>query len=151
MSAAAERRPKLRWLIRRILLLRPSRRPLESPRRIAARIPWRWARGCGPARRTGRAASGRPRPARRRGARGPGPPGGGGGGGGRGDEGGEPRAGGPGQPGVEVRGGQARILEVVEQPQLLAQQEGAVRRLACWTSSSVASWRRLWRSGALSS
>jgi hypothetical protein len=91
MSAPAEWKPKLRWLMSRILLLRPSRRPLERPRRIAARIPWRWAR--------------RVR---------------------QGDEGSEPRARGPGQPRVKVRGRQAGVVEVVEQPQLFAQQEGAV-------------------------
>ena len=35
---------------------------------------------------------------------------------------------GPGQPGVQVRGREARVVEVVEQPQLFAQQEGAVER-----------------------
>src|SRR5215213_7915464 len=44
MRASAEWKPKLRWLIRRILLLRPSRRPLESPSGIAARMPSRCAR-----------------------------------------------------------------------------------------------------------
>ena len=40
----AEWKPKLRWLIRRMRLLRPSRRPLLRPRRIALRIPSRWRR-----------------------------------------------------------------------------------------------------------
>src|SRR3954452_7604788 len=60
MSASAEWKPKLRWLIRRILLLRPSRRPLESPRRIAARIPWRWARRVRARATNGASGSGRP-------------------------------------------------------------------------------------------
>ena len=89
---AAEWKPKLRWLMRRILLLRPSRRPLERPRRMAARMPSRWR------------------------AEGAGEP----------DERVEPGSGGPGQPGVEVRGRERGVVEVVEQPQLLAQQEGAV-------------------------
>jgi hypothetical protein len=38
----------------------------------------------------------------------------------------EPGAAGPGEPGVQVGGRQARVVEVVERPQLLAQQEGAV-------------------------
>ena len=38
----------------------------------------------------------------------------------------EPRAAGPGQPGVQLRGRQARVVDVVEQPELFAQQEGAV-------------------------
>src|SRR5215217_4802827 len=44
MRGAAEWKPKLRWLIRRMRLLRPSRRPLVRPRRIAARMPGRWRR-----------------------------------------------------------------------------------------------------------
>jgi hypothetical protein len=72
--------------------LRPSSRPLESPSRIAARIPVRCSR----------------RVRARR------------------DERLELRAAGPCQPGVEVLGRERGILEVVEQPQLLAQQEGAV-------------------------
>jgi hypothetical protein len=38
----------------------------------------------------------------------------------------EPGARCPGQPGVELSGRQVRIVEVVEQPELFAQQEGAV-------------------------
>ncbi len=38
----------------------------------------------------------------------------------------EPRAAGPGEPGVQVSGRQCRVGQVVEQPQLLAQQERAV-------------------------
>src|SRR3954451_9153644 len=90
ISAPAEWKPKLRWLIRRILLLSPSSRPLERPRRMAARIPWRWPRA------------------------------------GQRDEGPQSGARGPGQPGVEVRGRQASVVEVIEQPQLFAQQEGPV-------------------------
>src|SRR5215217_5258058 len=92
MRASAEWKPKLRWLMRRILLLRPSRRPLESPSRIAARIPFTvLAQGAGEA-----------------------------------DERSKARAAGPGQPGVQVRGRQCRVGQVVEQPEFLAQQEGAV-------------------------
>jgi hypothetical protein len=39
MSGWAEWKPKLRWLMSRMRLLRPSRRPLLSPRRMSAR--WR--------------------------------------------------------------------------------------------------------------
>jgi hypothetical protein len=48
---------------------------------------------------------------------------------GQGDERGEPGSGCPGQPGVEVRGRQRGAVEVVEQPELFAQQEGAVEAL----------------------
>ena len=41
----------------------------------------------------------------------------------------EPGAGRPGQPGVEVRRREPRVVELVEQPQLLLEQEGAVERL----------------------
>jgi hypothetical protein len=44
MSGSAEWKPKLRCEIRRMRLLSPSRRPLFSPRRIAARMPARWRR-----------------------------------------------------------------------------------------------------------
>ena len=40
----------------------------------------------------------------------------------------EPGSGGPGQPGVEVRRGERGILELVEQPQFLFEQERAVQR-----------------------
>ena len=42
------------------------------------------------------------------------------------DERSQPRARGPGQPGIEVRGRERGVGQVVEQPQLFAQQEGAV-------------------------
>jgi signal transduction histidine kinase len=72
--------------MRRILLLRPSRLPFESPRRIAAsNASAVLAKGAG-----------------------------------------EPDEGCRGEPGVEMRGRQARVVEVVEQPQLFAQEEGAV-------------------------
>ena len=65
MSAAAECKPKLRWLMRRIFELRPSRRPLERPRRMAARMPSRWRRRVRASATNGRES----------GARGPGQPG----------------------------------------------------------------------------
>jgi hypothetical protein len=37
------------------------------------------------------------------------------------------RPAGPCEPGVEVRRGEGRVVEVVEQPELLAQQEGAIQ------------------------
>src|SRR5919206_3591705 len=58
MRAPAEWKAKLRWLIRRIVESRPSRRALVSPSRMAARMPWRWARRCGRVRRTGVVATG---------------------------------------------------------------------------------------------
>ncbi len=92
MSASAEWKPKLRWLISRIFELSPSRRPLgeaeadggEDGVAVAAQ------RGGEPDERLKAGAAG------------------------------------PGQPGVEVRGRERSVLEVVEQPQLLAQQERAV-------------------------
>jgi hypothetical protein len=45
------------------------------------------------------------------------------------DEGRQAAAAGPGQPGVEVRGRERGVLEVVEQPQLVVEQEGAVQAL----------------------
>jgi hypothetical protein len=39
------------------------------------------------------------------------------------DEGGEPGAGGPAEPGVQVRGRQRRVLERVEQAELVVEQE----------------------------
>ena len=49
-------------------------------------------------------------------------------------------------------GREAGVGEVVEQPQLLAQQEGAVEAAVLgWTSASVASWQIVWFSGAFSS
>src|SRR5512132_2048744 len=44
MRGSAEWKPKARWLMRRILLLRPSRRPLVRPRWMAARMPSRCSR-----------------------------------------------------------------------------------------------------------
>ena len=44
------------------------------------------------------------------------------------DEWREPRSAGPGQPGVQVRGRERAVGQVVEQPQFLAQQERAVER-----------------------
>ena len=44
MRGSAEWKPKLRWLMSRMRLLRPSRRPFERPRRIALRMPARWRR-----------------------------------------------------------------------------------------------------------
>jgi len=41
----------------------------------------------------------------------------------------EPGSVGPGQPRVEVRGREAWIVELVEQPELFFEQEGAVERL----------------------
>ena len=69
------------------------------------------------------------------------------------DERRQPRARRPGQPGVEVRGRERGVGEVVEQPQLFAQQEGAVERLvgAAGPRRACASWRIVWCSGALSS
>src|SRR5687768_10512414 len=83
-------KPKARWLIRRILELRPSRRPFESPDRGED-----------------------PVAVLAQGAREP-------------DERLEPGARCPGQPCVEVRRRQRWIIEVVEQPELFAQEEGAV-------------------------
>src|SRR4051794_4768822 len=77
--------------MRRTRLLRPSRRPLDSPRRMAARMPWRGARGV-----RGSATNGRSLDLAAQ-----------------------------GQPGVEVRRGEGRVVEVVKQPQLLVQQKGA--------------------------
>lgn len=45
ISGAGEWKPKERCDSSRTLLLRPSMRPLESPRRMAARMPSRLARG----------------------------------------------------------------------------------------------------------
>jgi hypothetical protein len=95
MRGGAEWKPKLRWLIRRMRLLSPSRRPLESPSRMAARMPARWRRIV------------RREPNERD----------------------EPGAGGPCEPGVEVGGREPRVVELVEQPQLLFEQKGAVERL----------------------
>ena len=92
MSAAAEWKPKLRWLMRRILLLRPSRRPLERPRRMAARMPSRWARRVRASLTNG---ASRERAAQASQA-------------------------------SRCAGARRRVVEVVEQPELLAQQEGAV-------------------------
>ncbi len=44
------------------------------------------------------------------------------------DERRQPGSGGPGQPGVEVRRRDRRVIEVVEQPQLFFEQERAVER-----------------------
>ena len=86
IRASAEWKPNERWLIRRILLLRPSRRPFESPRRIATSDASAvLAKGAG-----------------------------------------EPDQGCPDEPGVEMGGRERRIGQVVEQPQLLAQEKGAV-------------------------
>src|SRR4051812_16337116 len=45
------------------------------------------------------------------------------------DERAQPGAGGPGEPSIEVRGGELGVGQVVEQPELFAQQEGAVEAL----------------------
>ncbi len=95
MSRSTEWNPKLRWLIRRMRLLRPSSRPLESPRRIAARMPTRWPRIVLASRMNGYS---REREAQA-------------------------------SPGVQVRQGERRVLELVEQPQFLLEQEGAEHRL----------------------
>src|SRR3954469_4020073 len=94
ISGSALWKPKARWLMRRILELRPSRRPwrVQAGSRRGCR-----RGGCAGCGRVGRRAatwSGRPRPARRRGAP-----------------------------------GRARVGQVVEQPQFLAQQKGAVEAL----------------------
>src|SRR4051812_30857002 len=92
MSGAAEWKPKLRWLMRRTRLLRPSRRPLDSPRRMAASTPARWRRRVRAALTKGsrRLRAAQLSQASRCGRR------------------------------------QARVVEVVEQPQLVVEQEGAV-------------------------
>ena len=119
MSAAAEWKPKLRWLMRRILVLRPSRRPLERPRRMAARMPSRWARRV-------RASA---------------------------DERREPGARGPGQPGVEVRGREARGRRGGRAAGAL-RAAGRRGRAGGWPAGPRRAWRAgraVWRSGALSS
>jgi len=45
------------------------------------------------------------------------------------DERREARAGSPGQPGVEVRGSQGGVLELVEHAEFLLEEEGAEHRL----------------------
>ena len=59
----------------------------------------------------------------------------------------------PGQPGVEVRGRERRVVEVVEQPELLLEQERAVERLVGLLdlARACASWSIVCFAGALSS
>src|SRR3954468_18740765 len=103
MRGAAEWKPKLRWLIRRMRLLRPSRRPVGGPGGGAV----------GEAEADGgedavRVAADRAREPNERD---------------------EPGAGRPGEPGVEVGRREPWVVELVEQPQLLFDEEGAVERL----------------------
>ena len=83
-------------------LFRPSRRPLESPRRIAARMPWR-------CRRIVRASL---------------------------TNGSSCDLDAHASQASRCAGASAGVLELVEQPQLLLEQERPVERLlACWTSA----------------
>jgi len=93
-QGSAEWKPKLRWLMRRMRLLRPSRRPLLSPSWMAARIPSRWRRMVRASFMNG---SNRDREAQVSQL-------------------------------SRCAGARAGILELVEQPQLLFEQERAVER-----------------------